>query len=125
LGRLRKVEHGEFLVQFGRDFHYWRHQHDGLETVFEMKGDVLEFADDGEVVFGQEGMKILEQKNGRLNLLDDLVEGSQRVAGGAVALLVGLDGGAGWHEAVRSEERRVGKAWRCRWGWAAWRGVKT
>jgi hypothetical protein len=62
LGRLRKIDDGDFLVQFRRNFHHRRNQHDGFEAVFQMQGDVLELADDGEIVFGQERMKILEEK---------------------------------------------------------------
>ena len=100
LGRLRKIDDGDFLVQFRRDFHHRRNQHDGFEAVFQVQRDVLELADDGEIVFGQERMEILEDENGRLDLLDDLVQRRERVLGGGVAAFLRLDGGAGGHDAV-------------------------
>ena len=47
----------------------------------------------------QERMEILEDKNRRLDLVDDLVQRRQRVLGGGVAVLLRLDGGAGGHDA--------------------------
>src|SRR2546425_12105392 len=64
-----------------------------------MKRDVLEPADDREIVARQEGMKVLEQKNRRLDLLDHQVQGSARIFGGGVAAFLRLDGSADGHEA--------------------------
>ncbi len=64
-----------------------------------MQRDFLELAHDGEIVPRQERVKILEDKNRRLDLLDDLVERGQRVLGGGVAILLRLDGGAGRDDA--------------------------
>ena len=45
-------------------------------------------------------MKILEQKNRRLDLFDDLVQRRQRILGGGVAAFLRLNGRAGGHDAV-------------------------
>ena len=71
----------------------------GLETVLQVQGDVLELADDGEIVLRQERMEILEHENRRLDLLDHLVQRRQRIFGGGVAVFLGLDGGAGGNDA--------------------------
>jgi hypothetical protein len=92
--RQRKIEHGDFLFQFGGDFQDGRHQQDRFEAVLEVQGDVLELANDGEMIAGQERVKILENKKRRLDLLDDHVQRGQRILGGGVAALLGLDGRA-------------------------------
>jgi len=45
-------------------------------------------------------MKILEQKNRRLDLFDHLVQRRERVLGGGVAVFLRLDGSAGRDDAV-------------------------
>ena len=70
-----------------------------LKLFLQVQRDFLELADDGEIVSGQERMKILEDENRRLDLLDDLVQRGQRVFGGGVAVFLRLDGRAGGHEA--------------------------
>jgi hypothetical protein len=99
-GRLREIDDGDLLVELGRDLHHRRNQDDGLETVLEMEGDVLEPPDNCEVIAGQERVEVLEQKDGRLDLLDDEVQGGERVFGGRVAALLGLDGSAGRDDAA-------------------------
>jgi hypothetical protein len=66
--------------------------------------DVLELPDDGEIVLGEERMEILEDKNGRLDLFDDLVERRERVLGGGIAVFLRLDGRAGGDDAVAEGE---------------------
>jgi hypothetical protein len=53
-----------------------------------MKRDFLQFSDDSEIVLRQEGMKIFKNKNGRLDLLDDLIECSERIFGGGVSMFL-------------------------------------
>ena len=58
-----------------------------------MKRDLLEFADDRCLIFDQERMKIVENKNGWLHLFHDLVQSRERFPGRRVAIFLGLDGG--------------------------------
>ena len=64
-----------------------------------MERNFLELADDGEIAAGEEGVEIFEDEQGRLDLLDDHVQGVERVARGGVALFLGLDGSARGHQA--------------------------
>jgi hypothetical protein len=61
--------------------------------------DLLELSDDREIVLREERMKILEDENRGLDLLDHLVQGRERIFGGGVAVLLGLEGGAGRNDA--------------------------
>ena len=45
-----------------------------------MKRNVLELANHRVIALGEERMEILEQKNRRLDLIDDLIERHERIA---------------------------------------------
>ena len=64
-----------------------------------MQRDFLELADNGEIVAGEERVKIFEDEQGRLDLLDHLVQRGERVLGGGAAVFLGLDGSAGGDDA--------------------------
>src|SRR6185436_7608805 len=92
--RQREVQHRHFLFQLGGNLHDRRNQNDGLETVLQVQRDLLQLPDDRKIVSGQEWMKILENENGWFHLFDYLIQGGQRVLGGWIAELLGLNGGA-------------------------------
>jgi hypothetical protein len=92
------MEDGEFLFDFDRDFEDGRDQDDGFETVFEMERDFLELADEGVAVgmgTREEGVKILEEEDGRIDLFDDLVKRGEWIACWRVAILLELNGSVG------------------------------
>lgn len=64
-------------------------------AILQVQGDVLEFADNGEIVLGQERVEILEDENSRFNLVDHLIQCGQRIFCGRVAMFLGLKRGAG------------------------------
>ena len=84
------VKDCDFLFQFRRDFQHGGDHDDGLHAVFEVEREFLELAHDGEISAREEGVKIFEEENCGFHLLDDLVEGGERVSGGGVLIFVGL-----------------------------------
>src|SRR5258708_16120049 len=93
------VEHGDFFLQFNRDFHRGGNQDHGLVAVLEVESDFLELADDREIIASQERVEVFEDEQGGFDLLDDLVEGGDGVAGCRTAILERLNGGAGGYDA--------------------------
>jgi len=76
-----------------------RNQDDGFEAVFQVQRDVFEFPDDREIALGQERVEILENEDGRLHLLNHLIQGCERFLGDGIPVFLRLDGGAGGHDA--------------------------
>src|SRR5262245_14410416 len=89
--RQGEVQDGDFLLELGWDFQYRGDNHDRFEAVLQVKGDLLEFSNDGVVPFGKEWVKILEKENSRLDLLDDLLERGEGLAGRGIAGFLRLD----------------------------------
>ena len=83
-----KVQQRDFLLQLRRDFQGRRDQDHGLETVLQVQRDLLELPNDGKIVFRQKRMEILKDKNGRLDLLDDLIERRQWVLRRGIAMFL-------------------------------------
>ena len=98
-GRQGEIQDGDLLFQFSRNHHHRRDDQDGLETVLQVQRDFLELADHGEIVAAEERMKILEDEQCRLDLLDHLVQRGERILGGGAAVFLGLDRSAGGDDA--------------------------
>ena len=64
-----------------------------------MQRDLLELAGDGVIALGQERMKILKHEDGRLDLFNDVIQCCERLLGGGVTILLGLNGSSSGHDA--------------------------
>src|SRR5437016_3464020 len=85
------VQDRNLFFQLGRNFHDWRHQDNRFEAILQMQSNFLEAPDNGKVVPGQERMKVFEDKEGRLNLVDYMIQRRQGIAGCGYTVLLGLD----------------------------------
>ena len=97
--RQRMIQHRDFFFEFGGNLQHGRDEDDGLETVLQVQRDFLELARDGVIALGEERMKILEDKDGWLDLFDDVIQRGERFFGGRVAILLRLDGSPRRHDA--------------------------